>query len=315
MSLPTPYTICQQTHDFIRSQILPVLDWADFESAVSYWVNRQDNDPSGKACFTDVFPSLIHVALGGDRQETVPLAAFWLLNILAARIFDDIQDHQGKDNPWYSGGVSQALPTGITLLTAANICLGQLQTDIDSLQAVLDAFGRAGALAAKAQSLSPTTDLSSSSLEQYFFHIIGSTAEIFAAGAWAGGRLVHADETTLKALRQFGHNIGMRIAILSDCFDLHPSSPHNPSDLSTGSYRLPVLYAVSLTKHPDHLALMELLTKGKLDGERLGNTISLLENMGAISWTAQMADEFRQQAFAALEPLPQRTKEVLANYV
>jgi geranylgeranyl pyrophosphate synthase len=315
MSLPTSSLLSQYTHDFIRTQISPILDWSDFEAAIAHWLNRQDDASPETAYYTDVFPALIYIAVGGDYPKSIPLTAFWLLNILAARVFDDIQDQQGECNPWNQGGLVQSLPTGLALLTAANICFSHLESDIDAFRAIQNAFGRAGALAAKAQRLTPTTDLSSNSLEQYFFHIIGATAEIFATGAWAGGRLKTVDETTLNALREFGYNIGMRIAILSDCFDLQPASLDKPSDLTSGSYRLPVLYAASLTEHPDHPELMELLTKGKLEGGRYDTAITLLENMEAISWSVQLATEFQNRAIAALNSLPEYTQEALANYV
>ncbi|MFQ5419927.1 MAG: polyprenyl synthetase family protein [Anaerolineae bacterium] len=297
-------------HEFIQAEILSVVDWPELDLSIAAWVNRNH-----QSAYIDVWPALTFATTGGDLQAAVPLVALWLLHIMAARVFDDIQDNEGLDNPWQHRGVEQALPTGIALLTLANICLTHLQTDVETFKAVMQALGRAGTLAAKAQS-HPPRDWSAQTLEPYFEHLIATTGQVFAAGAWAGARLNTTDENMLDALYQFGLNRGMEMAIISDCADLQPQNPSKLSDLTAGIYKLPVLYAVSLAEHPQQARLMKLLGENaSLVGERLTEMIALLDEMGAVAWSLNLAVDFRNRATAALRILPDEVNEALAGYV
>lgn len=316
MSSPTISDLLRHlTYDFVRTHIYPVLNWNEFESIVEYWIAGRDN-ASIESNYSDVLPSLAYIAIGGDMETSIPLSAAWMFYILGARVLDDIQDQDAPNKPWTQDGLGKSIPVGTALINIPNICLSYLKTDIDTYKEISSGFGRTGALAAKIQSFPTKTYASPQSLEQYFTHVIATTVEIFAAGAWAGGRLGTTDSNTLQALREFGYGLGMKTAIVLDCRDLKPNSPGKPSDLTVGSYKLPVLYAVStLTDHPDYDLLMEGLQQGNLTGERLKKIVAILENMGAITWSLQVALEFQDKAHRALESLSSQARKVLVNYV
>ncbi|MCI0556932.1 MAG: polyprenyl synthetase family protein [Nitrososphaera sp.] len=304
-----------RTYQFIRTNILPVLDWTKFESTVEYWIERREN-ASVKSNYSDVLPTLSYTALGGDIEPSIPLTAAWMFYIFGARVLDDIQDQDAPNKPWTKEGLGQSIPIGVALLSITNTCLSHLNTDAAAFQEILAGFGRTGTLAAKHQSFPTNSYASAESLEQYFTHIIATTAELFAVGAWAGGRLHTTDENILQALRDFGFGLGMKTAIVLDCRDLKPASPDKPSDLTVGSYKLPVLYAVStLTEHPDHRLLIKLLKEENLSGDRLETVVRVLEDMGAISWSVQVALEYEKKARLALDSLPDTAKKVLVDYV
>lgn len=301
----------QQTLEFVCSEATSFLAWAELETAVSYWAERHQPNPQ-KIC-NDIFPLLTSAAVGGTVEKALPLAAFWLLNIIAARVLDDVQDQEGSRHPWNADGLAQALPTGIALLTTADICLAQLRVDSQTWRDLFDTLKRATALAAKAQRypLTKTTTLSS-----YLENSIAQTGQIMAVGAWAGGRLQTSDHAILQALWHYGQNIGLKMAILSDCLDLSPQDPGKLSDLTVAVYKLPVIYAVSLTEHRCHSRLRYLLQDPKpLFGARLADVIGLLEEMGAIAWCTNLAIHFQQQATAALVGLPNEIQQQLQAYV
>lgn len=304
-----------RTYEFIRTHILPILNWKEFESTVEYWIEGRENTSVGSN-YSDVLPALSYIALGGDGETAIPLTAAWMLYIFGARVLDDIQDQDAPNKPWTKKGLEQSIPIGTTLLSITDICLSHLNTDLTTFKEILGRFGRTGALAAKNQSLTTDTYTSIQSLERYFTHIIATTAELFAVGTWAGGRLWTADENILQALREFGFGLGMKTAIILDCRDLKPKSPDKPSDLTAGSYKLPVLYATStLTEHPDYSLLMKLLNEGNLSGDRLETVVKILEETGAISWSIQVALEYEKKARLALDSLPDTARKVLIGYV
>jgi geranylgeranyl pyrophosphate synthase len=307
--VPYPREIRHLANEFIQAEILPVVEWPELELSIETWVS------SRQGVHTDIWPALTYTATGGEIQKGIPLAALWLLQILAARVFDDIQDGEGLENPWQQRGLEQALPTGIALLTAANICLAHLPTDVETFKAVVQALARAGTLAAKAQSR-PPRDWSAQALGPYFEHLIATTGQIFATGAWVGARLNGVtDASTLHALYEFGLNSGMKMAIVSDCADLQPQKIGKLSDLTARVYKLPVLYAMSRTDAPYHDDLLKLLEgDASLTGNRLKEAVSILDEMGAITWSLNIAADFQNRALAALHTLPDEISGVLTSY-
>ena len=264
--------------------------------------------------FTDTLPALVYGAFGGCVEKVVPMNSGWLLYLIAARVFDDIQDGEGDGRPWNRHGLSHALPVGIGLMSAATVCLSHQTADEDTLRSLYHMFGVAGVEAAQAQwNELDSGVLESDALDAYFTHIIGATAKIFAAGAWAGGCLFGAEEQTLKALYEYGYDVGMKFAILDDCQDLM-ASEYSSSDLASGRYRLPVLYAMAQPDHPAQPQLRTLLREANRSEVTVTAAIDLLDEMGAIAWSLDLAQVYQQKALAALEILPEDVKGMLAAY-
>ena len=299
----------QQTYSFVCSEEMPFLAWPELETAVAYWVEQHCTNP--QKIGNDIFPLLSYHALEGCGERAIPLAAYWMLNIIAARVFDDIQDDEGLQNPWNNDGLVQALPTGIALLNVADICLTYLDFPHETVQALIKMLKRVTALAAKAQR-TPLTK--ATTLTEYLENSLALTGEIVAVGAWAGARLQTSDPKILQAFYQYGQNLGMKMAILSDCFDLIPQES-KLSDLTVATYKLPVIYALSLTQHKKRAELKDLLADEVLQGTRLQTAITLLEEVGAISWCVQLADHFQQQANESLLDLPSEVRNKLQTYV
>ena len=106
------------------------------------------------------------------------------------------------------------------------------------------------------------------------------------------------------------------MAIVNDCLDLAPEKATKLSDLTVAAYKLPVIYAASLTQHVKHSKLQSLLhTDVALQGARLKEVVELLEEMGAIAWCLQLAGQFQQQAKVALDGLPDEIQQQLHAYV
>jgi geranylgeranyl pyrophosphate synthase len=298
-----PEAVLQQTFTFLETHILPATDWPALTAAVMF--RRQQARPA-TAVFTDSLPAVVYQALGGELAAAVPLNACWLLHLLAARIFDDIQDGEGEENPWQQAGTAQAIPIGVALLGAAGASLAHLTTGVEVMADLLHLFGRTTAAAARAQAAESQGSLADTSLDHYFAHIIGTTAEVFAAGAWAGGRLWGGNTAEMQALYDFGYNLGMRLAILDDCLDI--------AELSNGRYRLPVLYAVSRQDHPEGRLLTALLMQPQLTPAQSQQAQALLTEMGAISWSVELAATYQEKALAALAVLAVPAREALIPY-
>lgn len=310
MSLPTIQDLIHATHEFLKTEILSYLEWDELEDSIQVWLDRHKEYPQHQA--TDILPTLSCALINGNYQAATPLSAHWLLYVLAARVFDDIQDGQGGKCPWNQRGVIQSLPIGLALVTAANVCFSFLnQIDLATSYDIQRTLGRTWSLAAKSQSFPPGKSLS---LEKYFETVIANTAIIFAAGAWSGARLATTDEDTLQRVYEYGYNLGIMSAIVSDVNDLK-SAGGKKSDIDAGQFNLPVIYGMSLAEHPFYESLASLLKHDDLTPYEIDEIVSLLEAMGAVEWSLQLAIIYQQKAIAALEPFPAEHKEYLLNYV
>lgn len=294
-----------QVEAFAVQEIRP-FNWELLQSCLTFWISsRRENNN-----YTDVLPLLICQAAGGEIQTAVPLAGFWTLSLLAGRIFDDLQDNEGQQNPWNNHGKQNALPVGTAFLSAANCCLSKLKVEFVALQKLIRVLGTTTAFAAKSQYM-PTNHLS---LELYLQRIIGTTGLPYKTIAWASGVAGGVSVETLSHLETFGYNFGIWQAIKSDCQDLRLRQGA-VGDLSSGVYSLPIIYAAALKTHPYHTHLVNLLAQTPLNETQIDEAITILEDMGAVLWSMQMAQVYYNQAVEALNTIPLERAEGLIAYV
>lgn len=290
-------------YQFIRTQVLPELAWDGFDEMLNRYQSMRSRSPFA---FVDVFPTLACIAAGGDAQQSVPLAAAWVLYLLSGRALDDLLDDEAGENDWCQG--SPSLPIGLYTIGLANIATTQL-ADNDIAIDILNAFNKALALAARSEAAQLTT--TTPSVAQYFRASTAKTGLIFATGAWAGGRLVaqNADDYRLSALYACGLNIGMMAQILDDCTDLD-------TDLNRGVWTLPVVHGLSQTEHPLHPELKVLLNPGVKYGMRDARRITtILTQMDSIKWSLKIGEVYQQRALEDLDRLSDAHTDLLVRYV
>jgi octaprenyl-diphosphate synthase len=292
------------TYRLIETRVLPGLNWSTFSGLLKALKERGSTPPY---LYTDIFPALACQGAGGDPLRAVPLAAAWLLNTLAGRIFDDRQDGEGAQHLWMRGGATDATSIGLFALGAANAALSHLLVKRETFSDIVCAFGNILALSAKAQT--EKLDLAGLTVERYFANIAAKTGIVFATAAWVGARTAEesTSDSTIGALYDFGMNLGMAIQIADDCVDLRKS------DLRRQHFTLPVVFALSQSNHSHHPTLVSLLANG-LSENWDEDVIDLLEEMGAIDWSLNVASVYRAKAIAALEPLPRKNVAALIAY-
>lgn len=287
--------------NFIERDVLEYIPWVEMSDLVKYWLDQSSRRVTSS---TTLLPVHAYQAAGGTSNTAIPLAAYWVLALLAARILDDVQDQESANRPWNSNGVLAGIPFGTAALTAANMCLTFLDVSSDIHTVVERKLHGAVLIAARAQSREPR-DMQ---LETYFSNAIGSSGLAFGTIAWAGGCLATSNEDTLKRLHDIGYYVGMRDAVRSDCADLN-------EDLEHGIFTLPVVYAKSLHTHPLHGQLMQLLARQKLSSNEIEDIQSILVKMDAITWSIQVSDRFHDKAVTNLRELDPYEKSNLWRYV
>ncbi|MGH2537472.1 MAG: polyprenyl synthetase family protein, partial [Candidatus Promineifilaceae bacterium] len=301
LGVPTLFT---RVYDFIEETVLPPLAWSRFEIILKAYRARRATTVHA---YVDTLPVFTCMAAGGSPDRAIPLSAAWVFYIFASYVLDDLQDDEGQEQPWY-GGVKTALPLGFFALGAAKAALAHLEADEGTLAEILGALGNTMALAATAQSEQLT--LEELTVERYFKNLAAKAGLIFATGAWAGARLATSDSDVLEAFYQYGLNMGMGGQITDDCLDLARG------DLANKVFTLPIIYALSQTRHSQHSHFVALLEAGEGGSDGwIAEANEILEAMGAIEWSLRAAKAYAGQALAALEPFPEERVRPLIEYV
>lgn len=294
-------------YDFIEEDIFPSVAWLEFEETFrEYRVSRSATIHA----YIDTLPTLTFVAAGDLPKRAMPLAAAWVFYLFASKIFDDIQDKDDQEELWNKGGIWTALPAGLFALGGAKASLAKLETDSDTYAAILGAFGNAMALAAKAQSRQLT--LETLRVASYFKIVAAKTGLIFATGAWSGARLasIKLDSDELERFYQYGLNVGIAGQVLDDCLDL------GKGDLANNTFTLPIIYGLSQEQHPQQSQLLAALRDLELENsnDQVPIVMDILQEMGAIEWSLQVAKAYGGRALAALQGLPQDRIRPLVEY-
>ena len=250
----------------------------------AYLDNRAKRDAEMQR---DLLPLLVYCGLTEEGpSKAIPLAATWTLSMASGHMLDAAQDE----------GAMSGVNDAAIALGAANIALSRLKADADTLLDILDALGRATALAASAQQ-AELEDKGAPTRNSYFARIAGKAATIIATGTWMGGRLATDDAQTLAMLKEFGLAQGMAIQIADDCEDL-------VADLMAGIFTLPVIEGLAKRGDRRLPQLEHFLAEEPINRGRAEEIVALLVDMGALASARQVADAYQAQAAAVFGALP-----------
>ncbi|MFQ5433536.1 MAG: polyprenyl synthetase family protein [Anaerolineae bacterium] len=296
-----------QTYNFIFEKAL--LDWA-WEDVITAVSARQTAYQETRAAFAHVLPILASLAAGGQAEPAIPLAAAWVLYDLASDIFDDLQDQDGKDWPWNHWQPARGMNVGLGLIAAAEICLANVPASGNVRADILESWAHTFARAVRGQVEQGRNE----SIEQYFCQTAAKSGLIYANVTRAGAHLATDDSKVLQGIYDYGLALGMIIQLKDDYRDIR--SIDQMSDLSTGAYTLPVIYALSQKEHPCYPELLaHLHGKVKFTPAEVMAIHRLLTEMSALSYTFMMARGYEQKALAALSSLPVTNVTHLSIYV
>jgi octaprenyl-diphosphate synthase len=141
-------------------------------------------------------------------------------------------------------------------------------------------------------------------LKNYFTRIGGKTAALFSAAGEGGAIVVEAAEKHVVALRDYSYNLGMAFQIVDDILDFigDEAEMGKPvgSDLMQGTLTLPSLLLVE--REPGDNAVTRLFESPQ--NGALEAAIAAVRDSDIIEESQVIARRFRDQAEAALQPLP-----------
>ena len=187
-------------------------------------------------------------ACGYTKRQHVDIAAIIEFIHTATLLHDDVVDEsdmrRGKDTANNIWGNQAAVLVGDFLFSRAF----QLMTADGSLE-VLKILSDASAIIAEGEvkQLSVQNNLDTS-LDDYFKVIEGKTAALFAAACEVGPIIAGRDESDVKALRDYGHHLGMVFQITDDVLDYDPERSKLGKtigdDFREGKMTAPIIFAL-----------------------------------------------------------------------
>jgi len=131
------------------------------------------------------------------------------------------------------------------------------------------------------------------SREEYFTTIGEKTASLFSAATESGAVLGRAPKKAVRALKSYGHNLGMAFQTVDDIHDF-------VSDMSRGSITLP---AILLLEQPNNRWVADVLDKDPPTG--LDLLVEMIEDSCVLEDCYRIAQGFCTEAYSALGTLPQ----------
>jgi octaprenyl-diphosphate synthase len=144
--------------------------------------------------------------------------------------------------------------------------------------------------------------------DQYLEITRRKTAELFAVACSLPAFFSPEYESHRGALEKYGRNVGMCFQIIDDILDITSSQSRlgKPvfSDLREGKVTLPFILALPHLDHGERAVIEQVLATGELNSTSPEELRNLLERHGAVAESRRLADEFGDQAVAALACLP-----------
>jgi len=142
---------------------------------------------------------------------------------------------------------------------------------------------------------------------QYFDVLKRKTAYLFSASCEIGAILGEAGEEQQSALRDYGLNLGTAFQLIDDLLDFTSSEDAlgkaAGADLLGGKVTLPLIYLREA--EPKALEMLQtVLREGKYSAVTQQELRDALDSTGALDRARARADEYAENACAALENLP-----------
>ena len=158
------------------------------------------------------------------------------------------------------------------------------------------------------------------SREQYLQRIYNKTGSLFTTAAEAGAVLSGGPESTVRAFKEFGYNIGMAFQIIDDILDFDGSREEigKPvgNDLSQGVLTLPAIMVIE--RYPEDGSVQSLFRKPS-DADSLRRVLDVVGGSSIMEDSYGVANKYCEKALGCLkglEPNPARDAlEKLVSYV
>jgi len=255
-----------------------------------------------------IFLLLACEAHGGKWRLALPAAVAVELIHNFSLIHDDIEDRdtvrRGRATLWPLWGEAQAINAGDALFTLAFQAIGNLDVahfPAERILRALKSFTKGILRLTEGQCMDIGFETQVHVTEAAYLDMIaGKTATLIALSCELGGIIAGASATSVAALYDFGHALGMAFQMEDDLLGLwgDPQRIGKPvgADLRRAKKSLPILHGIQHS--PELVALLSETTHW--DDAGVERALTLMENMGSKTYAQEQARRYHQQALVAL---------------
>lgn len=142
---------------------------------------------------------------------------------------------------------------------------------------------------------------------QYMETIQSKTAILFEAAVQLGAVITKQSSTVEQAMAQYGLHLGTAFQLVDDILDYTADAKQMGKnigdDLAEGKPTLPLINAIERSSGTDKTLLIDAITNASRDN--LQQALSIIEETGALAYTARKAREQAQLAQQTLSVLPE----------
>ena len=139
--------------------------------------------------------------------------------------------------------------------------------------------------------------------ERYLEVIRRKTAKLFEAGTQLGGVISGASDQQERALTAYGMHLGTAFQLIDDVLDYSACTEeigkNIGDDLAEGKPTLPLIQAMKAGTRQQAAIIRRAIEQG--GGDEVNRVIQAIETTGAITYTANLAEQEAQRAVVALE--------------
>ena len=249
-------------------------------------------------------PRIIKVAAAGEFLHTASL------------VHDDVVDgaeaRRGRDSVNQRFGSRVAVLVGDFMLATCS----ELLVEDGSLE-VLGSYAESIRKMAEGEVLQLTNSFDPSMSETLYLQIIGcKTATLIATAAESGAILADVSRAQVRAVREFGWQLGIAFQLVDDALDYASSSAElgkaRLADVREGKVTLPLLYALSRCSVGERDSIgsqlkefsLQRLADTEPDGDALERVVSAVERHKGVELTLERAAECTRQARKQIESFP-----------
>jgi len=142
--------------------------------------------------------------------------------------------------------------------------------------------------------------------EDVYFEVIRKkTGVLFEAACETAAVLAGAGDEQRKALRAYGHHLGLAFQLVDDALDYEGDAEalgkNVGDDLAEGKPTLPLIFAMREAPADKQTLIAQAIRDGDLD--KLNEVVSIVKECGALTYTADCAQRHVEQAIEQLTVL------------
>lgn len=257
-----------------------------------------------------ILPLASCLAVNGNPQVAIPVAAALLAIGACLRILDDLEDQDRSGELWEEFGTARAWNYASVL----NILAFNILARASLSPLVFERINRAFIDTCLRIAAGQSRDLAgmTRTIEDYWLTIEMKSGSAYAT-ACATGAMVGTDNPQLiQACGIFGHHLGLAIQIFNDMESIW--LPDGLTDLQQGKITLPLLYGLQV-EHPEKDELIAIITANNIAtcAAKIQKILDKIDTKSFLIWAALKE---REQALKAISICPNfEGKSVLESYL